>query len=197
MIKKLKNYKVTVAFYAVVAVLMAPAVASATGNHHYGCDDQTATTATPRSVSTYPPHNDDEECPPPKTPPAPGPSGPQGPQGDPGTLGTPGTSGTPGPQGPQGVPGTPAAAPRTCVSRRQFDLTLPKGYANVTKVNAWVGGKKSTMAVSNGKVHISLAGLPKGVFAVRVSHVGKNAVRRLYTVCGAGNVSAYNVPPKG
>ena len=122
--------------------------------------------------------------------PVPGPQGPQGPQGPPGV-------GVPGPQGPQGVPGTPATAQRVCVSRRQFDLTLPKSYARVTKVTAWVAGKKLTMKVVNGKVHISLAGLPKGVYAVRIQHAGKHAVRRLYTICGAGNVSAYNVPQRG
>jgi hypothetical protein len=120
----------------------------------------------------------------------PGPAGPAGPQGP---------AGAPGPAGKDGVTTTvtiikqDSKVPDSCVSRREFNLTLPKDYRNVRKLKVNVAGKTETMTVRNGRVHISFKGLHKGVYGVAIRHKGKRTVRRLYTICNAGNVTAFNV----
>jgi hypothetical protein len=131
-----------------------------------------------------------------------------------GPAGPAGPAGPTGPAGSSGVPGANATTPATttskaCVSRRTFMLYLPvKTLRHARSVTVTVAGVTRTMHPNKaGKVRISLVGLKKGVYGVVVkTPKGVTGIdpktgltragffARIYTVCGAGNVTAVNVP---
>lgn len=132
-------------------------------------------------------------------PASPGPAGPAGPQGPQGAPGSPGASGTSGASGRDGVSTTitverRSSAPASCRSRRTVLVTLPKAYRHATRVRVRVGDAVRNLRVRNGRVTVSLVGLRRGVYSFALRQHGKPTVKRIYTVCNAGNVSSYNVP---
>lgn len=146
-----------------------------------------------------------------------GPQGPQGEKGDPGTNGTNGTDGASGAQGQQGTQGLPGAngvngangadgangvttvvtvqkSEPVCVSNRKVRFSLPYQYQGAKKVTALVGGKKQTSKVVGKHLKVTFTiKEPKGIYAlvIKGNHT-RPTVKRLYTVCGAGNLSGYN-----
>jgi Collagen triple helix repeat (20 copies) len=143
----------------------------------------------------------------------PGPQGPMGPEGPIGPSGPIGPQGSEGPQGPAGTTGPQGLAgqngvtttivitqvivekPKLCSSRRQVTVHLPKSYNGVGKVRAKVSGATKALKVNRTKrtVKVDMRGLPAGTWAVLIRTKGRPTIKRLYTTCGAGNVSGYNL----
>jgi hypothetical protein len=123
---------------------------------------------------------------------------------------SPGSPGPAGANGANGAPGATTVAPaRTCVSHRRFSLFLPvRALRHAKSVRVTVAGVMKIMHPNRaGRVRIDLTGLRAGVYGVVVqtprgvrgvdpktglTRAGYYA--RIYTVCGAGNVSKVNVP---
>jgi hypothetical protein len=125
-----------------------------------------------------------------------GDQGDQGATGDRGAFGNQGVPGPMGPQGPQGEPGVTTVitvdARDGCVSDRTITFTLPHQYKGVSKVYARVGGQLQTSAVSSKmKVSFTLK-RAKGVYALVIKQTNRPTVKRLYSVCGAGDLTGYN-----
>jgi hypothetical protein len=131
-----------------------------------------------------------------------------------GANGANGTNGANGADGANGAPGTTTVVNTTtpvstCVSHRRFSLFLPvKALRHSKTVRVTVAGKMLNMHPNKaGRVRISLAGLHRGVYAVVVqTPKGVKGIdpktgltragffARAYAVCGAGNLTALNVP---
>jgi hypothetical protein len=129
-----------------------------------------------------------------------------------GTNGTNGADGTAGSTGTTTVVNTittvVAPAPKKCVSHRKFSLFLPvKALRHSKTVRVTVAGKEVNMHPNKaGRIKISLEGLTAGVYAVVVQtpkgvkgidkygHTRAGFYARQYAVCGAGNLTALNVP---
>jgi Collagen triple helix repeat (20 copies) len=142
-----------------------------------------------------------------------GPEGPMGPTGPLGPQGPAGPQGAEGPVGPQGPAGENGAAgqngvtttivitrvvvvhPKSCVSRRQVTIHLPRSYKGVGKVRARVSGAGNSLKVNRAKrtVQVDMRGLPAGTWAVVIRTKGRPTIKRLYTTCGAGNLTGYNL----
>ena len=130
-----------------------------------------------------------------------GPLGPQGPAGQNGADGQNGSNGKDGATGQNGVTTTIVITrvvveqPKACASRRQVTIHLPKSYKGVGKVRARVSGAMKTLKVNHTKrtVQVDMRGLPAGTWAVVIRTKGRPTIKRLYTTCGAGNVTGYNL----
>ncbi len=136
-----------------------------------------------------------------------GPTGPMGPQGPAGPHGAEGPAGAQGPAGENGADGQNGVTttivitrvvvehPKQCVSRRQVTIHLPRSYKGVGKVRAQVSGATNALKVNRIKrtVQVDMRGLPAGTWAVVIRTKGRPTIKRLYTTCGAGNVTGYNL----
>ena len=122
----------------------------------------------------------------------PGPTGLAGPAGPAGATGANGATGA------TGALTAPLTAPqsRKCITRRVLFITLPKTYKGVRSVRVSIGGRKHVLRVRPGrKVRIDFAaeGFGHGQYAVLVKRTGKPTVKRIYTLCADGDLTAYNV----
>ncbi len=136
-----------------------------------------------------------------------GPTGPMGPQGPAGVNGADGAAGKDGVNGKDGAAGQNGVTttivitrvvveqPNVCASRRQVTFHLPKSYKGVGKVRARVSGAMKTLKVNRTKrtVQVDMRGLPAGTWAVVIRTKGRPTIKRVYTTCGAGNVTGYNL----
>jgi hypothetical protein len=133
-----------------------------------------------------------------------------------GANGANGANGADGANGANGATTTTVVNTTTpvksCVSHRRFSLYLPvKALRHAKTVRVTVAGKVYRMHPNKaGRVRISLVGLTRGIYAVVVqTPKGVKGVdpktgltragffARSYTVCGAGNLTALNVPTRG
>ena len=136
-----------------------------------------------------------------------GPVGPQGPAGANGADGKDGASGKDGVNGKDGTGGQNGVTTtivitrvvvvhaKPCTSRRQVTIHLPRSYKGVGKVRARVSGASKSLKVNRTKrtVQADMRGLPAGTWAVVIRTKGRPTIKRLYTTCGAGNLSGYNL----
>jgi hypothetical protein len=136
-----------------------------------------------------------------------GPTGPMGPQGPAGENGADGAAGKDGANGKDGAAGQNGATttivitqvvvqqPKPCSSRRQVTIHLPKSYKGVRKVRAQFSGASKALKVNRTKrtVKVDMRGLPAGTWAVVIRSKGRPTIKRLYTTCGAGNVTGFNL----
>ena len=127
-----------------------------------------------------------------------------------GLPGTPGAPGAPGAAAPppaasviQQVINSPVIAPiqpAGCLSRREFDVTIPQRFRWGTRVQVLVGGRKqydgsvpSVLVRANHRIRVALQGRPCGVYAVIVTKKGKRPWFRLYTAGPNGNMTGINL----
>jgi Collagen triple helix repeat (20 copies) len=130
-----------------------------------------------------------------------GPAGPQGPAGEDGADGQDGVNGKDGVAGQNGVTTTIVITrvvveqPKACASRRQVTIHLPRSYKGVRNVRAQVSGASKALKVNRTKrtVQVDMRGLPAGTWAVVIRTKGRPTIKRLYTTCGAGNVTGFNL----
>lgn len=129
---------------------------------------------------------------------APGATGATGDAGVNGVPGATGATGVPGVDGLRGLDGVVGVTPagKACVSRRHFRMTLMPRFHGAKRVWLTVAGKEKLVKVNGGKVAVDFRGKPRGMFAVIVRKDDIKRQKRTYTLCGAGNVSAYNVVPR-
>jgi hypothetical protein len=97
-----------------------------------------------------------------------------------------------------GLPGAPGAA--GCLSRREFDVSIPQRFRWGTRVTVLVGGRKqwdgnspSVFVRANHRIRVALQGRPCGVYAVIVTKRGKRPWFRLYTAGPNGNMTGINL----
>jgi hypothetical protein len=127
----------------------------------------------------------------------------------PGLNGLNGKDGLAGPSGANGVNGQNGVttiftvtrvvmeSPKQCSSRRVFTITLPRSYKGMSHVRVQTASTVKTLKINRAKrtITIDLRGLKAGTYGVAIRSKGHKTLKRLYTVCNAGNVTAYNVPP--
>jgi hypothetical protein len=84
------------------------------------------------------------------------------------------------------------------VSRRAFNVTLPRRYRDLRSLVVYVGSERRRLPVRNGQVRISFVGVRstagRGV-AVSAWIGGRRVATRLYTLCTQRGVGQVNVPP--
>ena len=70
-----------------------------------------------------------------------------------------------------------------------------RSYRGVGKVRAHVTAASRTLKVNRAKrtVKVDMRGLPAGTWAVVIRSKGRPTIKRLYTTCGAGNLTGYNL----
>jgi hypothetical protein len=136
-----------------------------------------------------------------------GPAGPQGPAGENGADGQNGADGKDGANGKDGAAGQNGVTTtivitrvvfgqrKACVSRRQVTIHLPRSYKGVGKVRARFAAASKTLKVNRSRrtVKVDMRGFRPGTYAVVIRMKGRPTIKRLYTTCGAGNVSGFNL----
>jgi hypothetical protein len=90
--------------------------------------------------------------------------------------------------------------PAGCLSRREFDVSIPQRFRWGTRVTVLVGGRKqwdgnspSVFVRANHRIRVALQGRPCGVYAVIVTKRGKRPWFRLYTAGPNGNMTGINL----
>jgi hypothetical protein len=90
-----------------------------------------------------------------------------------------------------------------CVSKRQFDITLPRQFRGLTSITLYSASRGSRVVpVVNGRVHISFVGIvsrngPR-IVAAAIWIRGHAVAARIYTLCARrdeGGVGQVNVAP--
>ena len=80
-----------------------------------------------------------------------------------------------------------------CVSNRTIRFSLPREYKGVRRVYAVVGGEHQVSRVRGKHLKVSFhLERTEGVYALVIRQTNRPIVKRLYSVCGAGDLTDYN-----